>query len=349
MPRPTARRAPALAVLAVALAALGLLAGGGGTSGAGEPKLKVRDEPKLALPSTKDGCGGAVTRDGVTTIPIKVDRFPNLADALVNICIDGKGPYPLTIDTGASRTTISTEIAEELGLKAIGKPVVIHGAGCDGSAQKFRLPDWSIGGVRLEGGVIQTIEAPEQGPGFPRGSLGADVLARFGAVRLDFNRQELVVVGKEGRPFKRTHAPRALPRSLVRSIPQINAPMEVEAAAGSVKPFAEVTLGGTKPQRWLVDTGSDTSAVDPGLVKAAKLKSTGEARRSPTFCSTVDLHEYSSGSWTLAGEALKPQRVGAIPLIDSVGVAGLLGAYPLVKYGSVVFDFAGGQLLLGAG
>jgi predicted aspartyl protease len=335
--------------LALALAALALLAPSVASSGADKPKLKVRSEPKLALPSTKAGCGGAVTRDGVTTIPIKVDRFPNLADALVNVCIDGKGPYPLTIDTGASRTTISTEIAEELGLKKVGKPIVIHGAGCNGAAQAFRMPKWSIGGVQLEGGTIQTINAPEQGKGFPRGSLGADVLARFGAVRLDFKHQQLVVRGKEGPEFKRSHAPKPLPHSLVRSTPQITAPMEVEASGGSVKPFAEVTVGSTKPQKWLVDTGSDTSAVDPGLVKAAQLRSTGEARRSPTFCSTVDLVEYESGSWTLAGEPLKPQRLGEIPLVDSVGVAGLLGAYPLAKYGSVVFDFSGGQLLLGAG
>lgn len=329
-----------LAILALALAA---------PSAADKPKLKVRDEPKLALPSTKAGCGGAVTRRGVTTIPIKVDRFPTLADALVNICIDGKGPYPLTIDTGASRTTISTEIAEELGLKKVGRPIVIHGAGCDGAAQSFRLPQWSIGGVKLEGGTIQTTNAPEQGKGFPRGSLGADVLARFGAVRLDFARQQLVLVGKEGPKFRRTHPPRPLPRSLVRSTPEIAAPMEVEASAGSVKPFAEVTVGQTKPQRWLVDTGADTSAIDPGLIRAAKLHSTGEARRSPTFCSTVDLEEYRSGPWSLAGEPLEPQRFGQIPLLDSVGVPGLLGAYPLVKYGSVVFDFGGGQLLLGAG
>jgi predicted aspartyl protease len=318
-------------------------------SSADKPGLKVRDEPELALPSTKAGCGGAVTKDGVTTIPIKVDRFPNLADALVNVCFDGKGPYPLTIDTGASRTTISTEIAEEIGLKKVGKPIVIHGAGCDGAAQSFRLPKWSIGGVQLEGGTIQTTNAPEQGEGFPRGSLGADVLSRFGAVRLDFRRQQLVVVGKEGPKFRRSGASRPLPKGLLRATPRITAPMEVEAAGGSVKPFAEVTVGQTKPQRWLVDTGADTSAVDPGLRKAAKLRPTGEARRSPTFCSTVDLVEYESGSWSLAGEPLKPQRVGEIPLVDSVGVAGLLGAYPLVKYGSVVFDFAGGRLLLGAG
>jgi predicted aspartyl protease len=334
-----------LALLTLILLALAPAA----PSSADKPELKVRSEPKLALPSTKAGCGGAVTEDGVTTIPIKVDRFPNLADALVNVCFDGKGPYPLTIDTGASRTTISTEIAEEIGLQKVGKPIVIHGAGCNGAAQKFRLPKWSIGGVALEGGTIQTINAPEQGKGFPRGSLGADVLARFGAVRLDFRHQQLVLIGKEGPEFKRGHAPRPLPKSLVRSTPQVTAPMEVEASAGSVKPFAEVTVGQTKPQKWLVDTGADTSAVDPGLVKAGKLRSTGEARRSPTFCSTVDLVEYESGSWSLAGQPLKPQRVGEIPLVDSVGVAGLLGAYPLAKYGSVVFDFSGGQLLLGTG
>lgn len=330
-------------------AALAVLAPSVASSGADKPKLKVRSEPKLALPSTEAGCGGAVTRDGVTKIPIKVDRFPNLADALVNVCIGGKGPYPLTIDTGASRTTISTEVAEEVGLRKVGKPIVIHGAGCDGAAQSFRLPRWSIGGVQLEGGTIQTTNAPEQGKGFPRGSLGADVLARFGAVRLDFKRQELVIVGKEGPKFRRSHAPGPLPKGLVRSTPRITAPMEVEATGGSVKPFAEVALGSTEPRKWLVDTGSDTSAVDPGLVKAAKLRPTGEARRGPTFCSTVDLVEYESGSWTLAGRPLKPQRVGEIPLVDSVGVAGLLGAYPLAKYGSVVFDFAGGRLLLGVG
>jgi hypothetical protein len=30
-------------------------------------------------------------------------------------------------------------------------------------------------------------------------------------------------------------------------------------------------------------------------------------------------------------------------------LGGLLGAYPLANYGSVVFDFSGEQLLLGAG
>src|SRR5262249_47746222 len=152
--------------------------------GADKPKLKVRSEPKLALPSTKAGCGGAVTKGGVTTVPIKVDRFPNLADALVNVCIGGKGPFPLTIDTGAEFTTINTELAEEIGLEKVGKPKVITGAGCTGASQSFRFPRWSIGGVALEGGTIETTNAPEQGKGFPRGSLGADVLARFGAVRL---------------------------------------------------------------------------------------------------------------------------------------------------------------------
>jgi hypothetical protein len=54
------------------------------------------------------------------------------------------------------------------------------------------------------------------------------------------------------------------------------------------------------------------------------------------------------GPWKLAGHKLAPRELGSIDLIKTSPSEGLLGADVMKEFVSVVFDYAGGRLLLGA-
>ena len=78
------------------------------------------------LPSHEGGCDAGTTANGVITIPIEVLEGRGAVEPLVNMCFDGKGPYPMVIDTGAQFSVITTEFAKELGLKAVGQPLGVE-------------------------------------------------------------------------------------------------------------------------------------------------------------------------------------------------------------------------------
>jgi hypothetical protein len=123
--------------------------------------------------------------------------------------------------------------------------------------------------------------------------------------------------------------------------------MQVHVGFG-VRQTVKVGVGSTKPRPWLVDTGSAMSEIEPDVVKHAGLKATGTAHRARTYCSVITVPEYRAPSLSVASGKLMPQTVGS-----SHGVAaangGILGAYSLWEYGSVVFDWPGDKMLLGVG
>ena len=102
--------------------------------------------------------------------------------------------FPLEVDTGAAATTISTGLAKQLGLKKLGEAETSQGAGCTRVSQNYTVRSWSLEGVALKGQTINSTNGPDMGNCWPRGWLGADVLSRLAAVRLDFTRQIMTVV-----------------------------------------------------------------------------------------------------------------------------------------------------------
>ena len=60
-------------------------------------------------PSGRFGCAeGATISDGVITIPIEVVRYRDYVEPIIQMCFDGKGPYPMALDTGAAESVIRT-------------------------------------------------------------------------------------------------------------------------------------------------------------------------------------------------------------------------------------------------
>jgi predicted aspartyl protease len=302
-----------------------------------------------AIPPRIGGCDTATAANGVITIPIKVVKQGQQVEALVGMCFAGKGPYPMVLDTGAEFTVITTQLAKELGLKPSGSPLDVEGAGCTTKARAYELESASVGGVELEGDSIVTVDAPGEGKGQPRGSLGADVLSRFGSVKIDFKKETLTLGAEEEGPrFKKGQGPVPIPAALLVGQPKLTVPMRVDAGPFGVRQSVKVKVGSTKARPWLIDTGSTSSVIDPDVVERAHLKPTGAAHQTETYCSVVNVPEYRAPNLTLSSGKLMPQVISSFD--GSAGrEAGILGAYALWQYGSVVFDWPGAKMLLGVG
>lgn len=208
------RLVPLLALLALAA----ILAGCGGRSSG------------IELPSKGDGCKGAETRAGTTRIPVTISNFDEGKAVFANVCIGGKGPFPFFIDTGSAGSEIDGKFAEELHLEKVGRAQVAGGAGCSFKTQPVRMPVWSVAGLPLQGQVVGAVDdaAIFKASGAV-GTIGSDVLARFGAVRIDYKDETMTVEGREGKPAESLDmsAKGPLPKGLVKGTPKIVAPMIV--------------------------------------------------------------------------------------------------------------------------
>lgn len=113
----------------------------------------------------------------------------------VPVTIGGEGPYPFTIDTGAERSVISSELAALLKL-ARGKTVRVTTITGAVNATTAVMPQLRVSNVE-----IARIEAPTFG-GYDLGApglLGLDLLAGH-AIRIDFEANEMRLVGASARP-----------------------------------------------------------------------------------------------------------------------------------------------------
>ncbi|MFZ0090496.1 MAG: retropepsin-like aspartic protease [Solirubrobacteraceae bacterium] len=326
------------------------------STGAGAEAARVVPIPTFALPSKAAGCHGASPAGGgAERIPARISRVGADVGILVNVCIDGKGPFPFQVDTGASSATIDAGLADRLKLPPVGKVETFGGAGCSAKGQERRIAAWSLDGIPLRPQTATGAKVPHLGgPGQPDGLIGSDVWSAFGALRVDFRHQDLVVPGPErALPRKETivkkPATGALPAALVHGRPRIVAPMTVDAAPSQTVITVSVAFGSHAGSDFTPDTGASTSVVDSGVARQAGLAHVALRERQNTACSVVTLPGVSSGAWSLAHTPLVSQTLLTTKLLTSGPAAGLLGADQMSRYGSVVLDYHGGRLILGAG
>lgn len=288
-------------------------------------------------------------------IPARVSKEgPNVA-IIVNVCIDGKGPFPFAVDTGASSVTIDAAFADRLELPRVGTVETFSGVGCSATGQERSIRSWSLAGIPLHAQAATGAKLPDfGGPGQPDGLIGSDVWGAFGALRIDFRHDDLVVPGAEGpAPNRETiikkPASSPLAPALLTGRPQIVAPMSVDAAPAQTLISVGVAFGSHPTTDFTPDTGASTSVVDATVAKQAGLTPVEVKERQNTVCSVVSVPEVASGSWSIARKPLLPQSIATTSLLTSGPSAGLLGSDQMSRYGSVVFDYRGGRLVLGAG
>jgi hypothetical protein len=110
-----------------------------------------------------------------------------------------------------------------------------------------------------------------------------------------------------------------------------------------------VRFDGGRRRDFVVDTGSSQTVVSSGVARAQSLASTDLAQRQSTVCSVITVPLVHSGPWSVPGLTLHPQLIGSTSFgtISLSGTLGLLGSDQLRRYGWVVLDYAGGQMVLG--
>jgi hypothetical protein len=307
-------------------------------------------------PPASQGCAGAKpAENGATIIPVTVSARQAQVAVMANVCINGKGPFPFLIDTGADGSVLTTSLARQVGLPAIGSPLEIGGAGCIAEAHSSRVADWTVAGLVLQPQDVTYLNVPLFGQkGQPDGLLGSDVWSRFGAMRLDFARGTITVPGPEHAVASRATvisrpSSAAIPAALLHRTAKIIVPMRVDSAPGITGISVKVVLGSHSPAEFTPDTGASQSAVDSGVASRYGLATLSTQVRQATVCTIATLPEVGSGRWSIAGHQLKPQPLGSVALKQTTGVAGLFGADQMSKFGSVIFDYSGGRLVFGAG
>jgi hypothetical protein len=340
------------ASLAALMTAAALLVGAGGAR-----HVHVEPLVNFALPPASAGCGGAsALGGGATRIPITVSTVSGQVAEMVNVCINGRGPYPFVIDSGAGESIIDAHLAATLGLSHVGSSSEFAGVGCEGKSQPVRMKSWSVAGVPLSTQTMLAATLPDFGvPGQPVGLFGSDVLSRFGAVRVDFAAQTLTFGGPEGPALSNSaqevRGPTGPPpaAALTQGEAGTTVPLTVTLTPGDISLNVRLRFGKGAYEEFIVDTGSSQSVVANALAKSARLAPSDLAQRQTTVCSTITAPLVHSGSWSIPGVVLHPQLLGSVNFgpIGAGGTAGLLGSDQLLRFGWVIFDYRGGRLVLG--
>jgi hypothetical protein len=218
---------------------------------------------------------------------------------------------------------------------------------------------WSIGGVSLA--AQNVVVGPVSSARFPDvvGLLGADVLSRFKAMRLDYDSGMLILAGSESSPDAfvtdgRLSTP-TLPAALTAGTYH-HAPLQVSAMTSSdpdgtviireVQALAPVEVVG-RQRHFLIDTGGIASSVNSSAIASAGLVPTHiHVPASEGLACSVILPIFTIRSWRLDDVPLSEQAVAVQPPPPTWD--GTLGSGTLQQFSPIVIDFREGVLLFGA-
>src|SRR5215475_11386821 len=222
-----------------ALAAAAALAGCSARPAAGRPEIL----PTFSYDCRAPGLGARAR----PVIPVRAVRRGEGAFVVGGICVDGKGPFTFLIDTGSSSSLIDVRVASRLGLATVGK-VTGSSFGCRRSLSTAYLDRWTLGGRSLKGQWVAVGEITSHALPNLMGLLGADLLSRFGAVRLDYTAQA-VTMGTEGALTTSGVPPgRATPRLPGRLSRGVHQAVPMDVLVASDLPLGLADLSAVKPE-----------------------------------------------------------------------------------------------------
>ncbi len=118
----------------------------------------------------------------------------------VDVTVNGRGPYPFIIDTGATRSIVFTTLAEEQEFPPAGGPLQrVLGTESSGFYPAHTVGELAVGGARLNNLKTVILNDWRPGEGAPMGVLGLDFLGQF-LIVADAGRRELRFYAQGARP-----------------------------------------------------------------------------------------------------------------------------------------------------
>jgi aspartyl protease len=167
-------------------------------------------------------------------VPLRLEK----GRPVVEVAVNGKGPFPFVLDTGAGGTVLEGELVQELGLPTVGEvhigdPIHPHGL----AAKQVKIDRLAIGGLTLSGMTTTAVE----NSGFrehlgARGVLGMPLFSEL-LLTIDYAGAEVRIAqgelsdpdGKEILSFRQDHTIR---------VPITVGAVEIEADVDSGSPAA---------------------------------------------------------------------------------------------------------------
>lgn len=123
-----------------------------------------------------------------SAVPLTIDAHGGI---VVQVRVNGSGPFKFILDTGASRSVVADNLARELGAPVVAKSEVVTSAGSD-VRLVVRLTSVALDGSRVDAllaPVLPAANLAQLGRGV-RGLLGQDFLSAFNYT-LDYRRSRL--------------------------------------------------------------------------------------------------------------------------------------------------------------
>lgn len=118
---------------------------------------------------------------------------------MVQLTVNGKGPYPFVLDTGAPSLIVRPALVEELGLEVTGKTEVNSPmGGTPVEVREVQVASIDLGGATVTG--LEAIELSHLGKaGLGMGIVGPAVFRDSGPMVLDF-KANTVTIGEDAKP-----------------------------------------------------------------------------------------------------------------------------------------------------
>ncbi|MDI9889220.1 retropepsin-like aspartic protease [Streptomyces sp. HNM0645] len=124
-------------------------------------------------------------------------------------------------------------------------------------------------------------------------------------------------------------------------------PLRVAKEGGRTLAFVPVSIEGTGPFLFALDTGASISVVDDDVADRAGLERTGERRVVSGILDAGQVPVARVERWELGSIVLDPAEVAVIDLgtpRGGDGIQGLLGSDVLSGFGSITVDYDEGML-----
>ena len=189
----------------------------------------------MRLPAQTPPAAPAPPQDFAITVPFAATTAP-ISLIVVNVKVNGKGPYLFLLDTGASSSLIDSGLAAELGIKAAAPHKFKGGNGKIATAGTAHLETVEMGEMRLE--HLPCFIAPMPAGISIRGLLGYDVFDRY-VVTVDYSQKSVTF---------------SAPGTFHYSGSGFAVPLEFDSGGG--RPVIARDMDGI-PARFVIDTGDD--------------------------------------------------------------------------------------------
>jgi hypothetical protein len=218
---------------------------------------------------------------------------------VVEVWVDGKGPFRFLLDTGAEGTTVSSELAGTLGGSAIGA-VSQHTVSGVARVPLVRFAEMRLGAGGPRAVNVAAAVSSLAGPrGVLRrldGVLGGDVLDGYDYL-LDYREAVLIVARGESLP--------------------VNGGVELPLLMDRRRPLVQwpVRQRGTVDTRvlLLLDSGSDTLVVEPSATAFACRKRTARTMTMETQAGRRDVKACDAESFQLGHVEVRNLRLVEVP------------------------------------